>query len=247
MIPAAQPQIRLLPGIVHEFHILAHLLPRRAVISLAEFIHQFPGIKLRIPHQMRRHPHPKRQHVPGQIIVIIPFLKHAHDTVLGKEFQILSKRVKIRMRNQIIRERRRVIPDEQIRRHLRPPAQIIPKPRVRRPGQRMRKVALDRTKPHDHMLRRPSHLRRRPRVLIRQRLYEEIRILLCDVLRALVHEPNPRALTLCALFRDDLLTFIALARPECVVLRNRDHPGRRILLDPPQRIFHQLLSHLLVA
>ena len=120
----------------------------------------------------------------------VALLENADGFVLQEEPEIRRQHVEVRVRQQVAAEVGHIVPDVQLRRNTAPGLDVSAEPSVRlRVGfQGLGEVALYAAQPNDHVVPRAHVLGRRTRVLVCQRLHQDIGEVLFRLLGYGIHE-----------------------------------------------------------
>ena len=235
-------------------HVDAHLLEifpdegrARAVVAREEAVQERLLVQIGIPHELGAEPGLELAEV--RVAPARSLHEHVLDVVLAIGAYVGLERMLDGHGILEVAVVRGIVPDVKMLRELAPRLEIVHElgiPHARAIRDRMGAPAFDRTEARHDIVPRARDLRRRARVLVDERLHEDVRTLLLDLRRDGVHEPQQRSRMRAFLFVHGR-ALGAAAIYLVVVLADADHARVWIGGQPVEHVGHHDLQHVRIG
>ena len=238
--------MRFFDGVAEEVDVLQKRLAGSAIVAVEELVDEGHFILIRIPLEVGDDPLARADEI-AEPAACVALFEQTDGVVVREEADVGGETTVVRLREEVVGEVRYIVPDEEVGGDGAPIFNVLLEADVVRSSlQRLREIHFDAAKADDDVFGGLGDFGRLARILVGERLHEEVWILFRDVRRDGVDEAKQQA-GRAAFLLFNRLAFGALAVAAPIVLRDGDHACGGILADFLQGDFDEFLAHLFVG
>ena len=238
--------MRFFDGVAEEVDVLQKRLAGSAIVAVEELVDEGHFILIRIPLEVGDDPLARTDEI-AEPAACVALFEQTDGVMVREEADVGGETTVVRLREEVIAEVGYIVPNEEVGGDGAPIFNILAEANIVCTSlQRLCEIHFDAAEADNDVFGGLGDFRCLARILVGERLHEEVWILFRDVRRDGVDEAEQQA-GRAAFLLFNRFAFSALAVAAPVVLRDGDHACGGILADFLQGDFDEFLAHLFVG